>query len=102
MKPKLCEFSKNVAQSDACRLGLKNIGVGLAGLWLAVLLAVPATAGPPALGPLIELSRPNAVGSCDSGFVSLPGNWTLDDALEPVVAVNPVNPNNFVAVWIQG
>jgi hypothetical protein len=42
------------------------------------------------------------VGTCDSGFVTLPGTWTLDDALEPVVAVNPVNPRNLVAAWIQG
>jgi hypothetical protein len=51
-------------------------------------------------GSLIELSRPNAVGTCDDGFAS--GAWPIDEAEEPYVAVNPVHPNNIVAAWIQG
>lgn len=51
--------------------------------------------------PLVELSRPNAVGSCDTGF-NLPGPWPTDDAGEPVVAVNPIRPNNVVTAWFQG
>lgn len=68
---------------------------------LAGLLALPAWAQDTPVGPLVELSRPNAVGTCDDGF-SLPGTWTLDDAAEPFVAVNPVHPNNIVATWWQG
>src|SRR5437773_2717267 len=51
-------------------------------------------------GSLVELSRPNAVGTCDDGFAS--GAWSIDEAEEPVVAVNPVRPSNIVAAWIQG
>src|SRR3989441_6560091 len=53
-----------------------------------------------AVGSLIELSRPNAVGTCDDGFGG--GAWPVDQAEEPSVAVNPVDPNNIVAAWIQG
>src|SRR5262245_29912912 len=96
------ELTKSLAQSVTRRAALKKFGVGLAGMALAGLLALPTVGRAATLGPLIELSRPNAVGTCDSGFVSLPGTWTLDDALEPVVVVNPVNPKNIVAAWIQG
>ncbi len=51
-------------------------------------------------GSLIELSRPNAVGTCDDGFGS--DVWSIDHAEEPVVAVNPARTNNIVAAWIQG
>lgn len=53
------------------------------------------------LGPLVELSRPNAVGSCNTGFNAF-GTFPTDDAIEPFVAVNPAHPNNFVATWMQG
>src|SRR5438045_4585838 len=49
---------------------------------------------------LVELSRPNAVGTCDDGFGG--GAWPVDHAEEPFVAVNPVDPNNIVSAWIQG
>jgi len=95
------KLTKSLAQTAACRAALKQCGAGLARLALAGLLILPATASQVQLGPLIELSRPNAVGTCDDG-VTLPGPWTLDDASEPYVAVNPVNPKNIVAAWIQG
>ena len=63
------------------------------------LLALPAAAQD--LGPLVELSRPNAVGSCNTGFNTF-GTWPTDNAEEPFVVVNPVHPNNVVAAWIQG
>jgi hypothetical protein len=96
------ELTKILTQSVTRRAALKKLGVGLGHLALAGLLALPTVTRAATLGPLIELSRPNAVGTCDSGFVSLPGTWTLDDALEPVVVVNPTNPRNIVAAWIQG
>ncbi len=68
---------------------------------LAGFLAVPAVSAPSTLGPLVELSVPNAVGTCDDGF-RLPGTMTPDGAAEPFVAVNPAHPNNIVAAWIQG
>src|SRR5579862_10000212 len=68
---------------------------------LAGPLSLPAGAQDSQIGPLIELSRPNAVGSCDDGF-DVFGTWPLDDAAEPFVAVNPANPKNIVAEWIQG
>src|SRR5437773_333031 len=92
MNNKFDEFTKSLAQSVTRRQALKKFGVGLAGMALAWSLALPASGNAASLGPLIELSRPNAVGTCDSGFLNLPGTWTLDDALEPFVAVNPVNP----------
>jgi BNR repeat protein len=52
------------------------------------------------LGPLVELSQPNAVGSCNTGFNAF-GIWPMDEAAEPFVAVNPIQSNNFVAAWIQ-
>jgi hypothetical protein len=102
MNKQFNELTKTMAKSVTHRSALKRFGVGLAGIGLITLLAVPAQATAATLGPLIELSRPNAVGACDSGFVSLPGTWTLDDALEPMIVVNPVNPKNIVAAWIQG
>ncbi len=55
---------------------------------LAGLLALPACAQNQLAGPLVEISRPNAVGNCNDGF-NLFGTWPLDDAEEPSVAVNP-------------
>src|SRR5437667_8493699 len=95
------ELTKSMAQSVTRRAALRKFGVGLAGMALAGVLAIPAGSSASTLGPLIELSRPNAVGPCDTGF-RLPGTWTLDDAFEPFVVVNPLNPKNIVAAWIQG
>jgi hypothetical protein len=102
MNNQVAELAKGMAQSITRRAALKKFGVGLAGMALAGFLWMPAEVSAAALGALIELSRPNAVGTCDSHFISLSGTWTLDDALEPVVVVNPVNPKNIVAAWIQG
>lgn len=104
MNSQFDELTKRLAQSVTRRDALKKFSAGLAGMALTCLgLVWPAIAGNELkLRPPIELSRPNAVGSCDSGFLSLPGTWTLDDALEPVVVANPVNPKNIVAAWIQG
>lgn len=103
MNTQFDELTKSLAQSVTRRAALKKFGFGLAGVALAGLMALPTVAQASTLGPLIELSRPNAVGACNDEFVTLPGtSWTLDDAFEPFVAVNPVNPNNIVAVWIQG
>jgi hypothetical protein len=66
---------------------------------LPVLLARPAVSKE--IRPLVELSRPNAVGSCDAGFHTF-GNWPVDEVGEPIVAVNPIHPNNIVTAWIQG
>ena len=60
----------------------------------------PLAATAAAVGSLVEISRPNAVGTCDDGFAS--GAWSIDEAEEPFVAVNPVHPSNIVAAWIQG
>ncbi len=101
MNTKFEELTKAMARSVTRRAALKKLGVGLAGIALAALAVSSASAS--SLGPLIELSRPNAVGTCDDQFVALPGtSWTLDGAFEPLVAVNPANPRNIVAGWIQG
>jgi len=98
MNNKFDELAKGLAQSVTRPLALKKIGAGMASIGLAALLPLPAASQ---LSPLVELSRPNAVGTCDDGF-RLPGTMTLDDAAEPSVAVNPAHPNNIVAAWIQG
>jgi hypothetical protein len=71
----------------------------------AVLLPILILLARPALSqeirPLVELSRPSAVGSCDNGSHPF-GDWPIEEAEEPIVAVNPIHPNNVVAAWIQG
>ena len=101
MKHKFNELNKGVTQSGAPCPGPNKVTPRLATIALACLIG-PAPAVPAAtLGPLIELSRPNPVGTCDDGY-RLPGTMTPDDAAETYLAVNPVNPNNIVVVWIQG
>jgi hypothetical protein len=102
------ELTKGLAQSVTRRGALKEFGVGLNPfrpallcLTLAGLMALPAGAQLSQLGPLVELSRPNPVGNCDDGF-RVPGTFTLNDATEPAIAVNPAHPNNIVASWIFG
>ena len=65
------------------------------------LQSFPARAQDAPVGPLVEISRPNAVGSCNTGFNTF-GTYPMSDTGEPFVAVNPVHPNNIVAAWIQG
>jgi hypothetical protein len=54
------------------------------------------------LGRLVEISRPNAIASCNGFHGPVFANWPGDNAEEPFVAVNPLHPNNIVAAWIQG
>ena len=82
---KMSKSLKSLAPALGCGL--------LAGLWVSA--QAQGT-----LGPLIELSVPNAVGTCDTGFH--PIAMTLDDAAEPSLVVNPAHPNNVVTAWIQG
>jgi hypothetical protein len=101
MNNKFDVLTKSMAQSVTRRAALKKFGIGLPGMALAFSLTLPTVAPAATLGPLIELSQPNAVGTCDDGF-RLPGTMTPNDAAETILAVNPANPNNFVAAWIQG
>lgn len=101
MNHKFDELANGLAQSVTRLQALNTFCVGVAGMALACLgLALPAAAQVPTPGPVIELSRPNAVGTCDTGFHAVA--MTLDDAAEPYVAVNPAQPSNIVAAWIQG
>jgi hypothetical protein len=45
-------------------------------------------------GPLVEVSNPDPLASCP------PGPEGANVAAEPMIAVNPTNPNNIVAAWI--
>src|SRR5690242_10227474 len=79
----------------------KRVGIGVAVLALTASLLIPNGVTAATLGPLIELSRPNAVGTCDDGFPG-PVAGTINDAAESSVTVNPANPRNLVTTWIQG
>jgi hypothetical protein len=46
-------------------------------------------------GPLVEVSNPDPLANCPPGFLG------ANVAAEPYVAVNPVNPRNIVAEWID-
>lgn len=98
-------FAKFLARNELIGATHKQ-GQHFCRLWLQLerttgLPAVPAWAQDVPVGPLVEISRPNAVGSCNDGFHTF-GDWPVDEAVEPILAVNPVNPNNIVAAWIQG
>ena len=101
MNNKFDEINKSMTQSVTRRAAVKKFGIGLTGVALASLVGSVSYAPAATLGPLIELSRPNAVGTCNDGIAG-PGPGTINDAAEPYVAVNPANPKNIVAAWIQG
>src|SRR5258708_490378 len=95
------ELTKSLAQSVTRRAALKKFGVVLAATTLVISLLAPTGVAAATPGPLVELSQPNPVGTCDDGF-RLPGTWTINDAVEPAIAVNPLNPNNVVASYFIG
>jgi hypothetical protein len=71
---------------------------GIAGVGLLVALAPSAAAGSSSIGPLVQVSGPSPFDDCPPA--------DLDEVLpkgevEPNVAVNPTNPANVVAVWMQ-
>lgn len=98
MKSQFDKLTSRLTPSATCRGTVKKFGVALAGLALAGLLARPAAAQV-ALGRTIEISFPNPLAGCDNGLIP-GGTWTLLDAAEPHVAVNPLNRNNIVAAWM--
>src|SRR5438445_795200 len=101
MNNKFDELTKSPTQSVTRPAALKTLGLAV-GMAVAGMIGLRASAQSSTLGPLIELSRPNAVGLCDTGFPGPPANWTLGDTFEPFLAVNPANSKNIVVVWIQG
>jgi hypothetical protein len=46
-------------------------------------------------GPLLEVSNPDPLANCPPGLLG------ANVAVEPSIAVNPANPNNIVADWID-
>ena len=54
------------------------------------------------LGPLVEISRPNIVGTCNTGFNPFGYTYSTDHATEPFVASGPINPRNVAPAWFQG
>src|SRR5690242_2422587 len=95
------ELIRNITPSATRRGAPRKCSPGCASLTL--LLAVTIGCKAATLSPLVALSRPNAVGTCDDNFVTLPGSsMGLDDSFEPFMAVNPVDPRNIVVVWTQG
>src|SRR5437879_13449438 len=51
-------------------------------------------------GPLIALSRPNAGGTCTTGFNTF-GTWPTDETDDPCIVGNPVHPHSIIADWPQ-
>src|SRR2546423_4530102 len=101
MNRKFDEVAKGLAQSVTRRQALKRFGAGLAGIALVFLGSDVPVRAQVTLGPAIEISFPNPLAGCNDGFTP-PGNWTIQDAGEPCVAVNPLNPKNVVALWMSG
>jgi hypothetical protein len=99
MNRKFDERARSLANSVVRRQpgGLSRFALALASTALA---ALPAIAQVSQLGPLIELSQPNPVPGCSDGLQI--GTLTVNDAVEPCVAVNPADPNNIVAAWFLG
>ena len=61
-----------------------------------------ATAGPPPVNPLVQISGPSPFAGCTAD--GTPGNTGTnypDSEIEPWVAVNPTDPDNIVAGWQQ-
>src|SRR5262245_30904868 len=57
---------------------------------------------PPVLGPLVQVSGTSPfTGSTADNVAGQPGINNLHSEVEPYLAVNPNNPNNAVAAWIQ-
>lgn len=91
-----------LAQSTTRWQALKIRTVGLAAMAVTSFgLPSLAVAQFSTLGPLVEISLPNPLDSCNDGF-PIPGNMTVNDSFEPYIAVNPVNPANIVAIWSGG
>jgi hypothetical protein len=101
MNSKFDELKRKIVPSLSRHVSLKVLGTALIGCVMAGSIPAAAQAQSILLGPLIELSQPNPLAGCNSGFVP-PGTMTLNDAAEPALAVSPVNPNNMVAAWIGG
>src|SRR5262249_7978786 len=74
---------------------------GLAVAALVAQFGLPARAEDSRAALPVEISRPNAVTGCDSGLHA-PGLWTLNDAADNSLAVNPTNPRNIVSAWVGG
>ena len=74
MNHKFDEPAERLAQSVTGWQALNKFSLGLVGLALAGGLSLPARAQVSHLGPLVELSQPNPVGTCDTGFW-VPGTW---------------------------
>jgi hypothetical protein len=101
MNKEFDELTKSLAQSVTLRVKPKRFDMGLAGISLAGLLMLPTITGAAVLGPPLELSFPSPLTGCDDGLRP-GGTWTIQDAAEPYVAVNPINPKNVVAAWMSG
>jgi hypothetical protein len=93
------ELTKSMARSVTRRAALKQFSLGLAGMALAC-FEIPCQGQVSHLGPLIELSQPSVLSGCTG--IGLPGTWGPNDAAEPAISVNPVQPNNVAADWIMG
>lgn len=69
-----------------------------AGLLLAALSTLTASAGVYSAGPLVQVSGASPFANCDPG----PGEFNfVNSEVEPWIDANPANPNNLVGIWQQ-
>src|SRR5437870_13062498 len=70
----------------------QSVARALLCLAVAAQLAAPARANDFRLGPLIDVSDPDALAACGSNGAEK----------ETSIAANPINPKNIVAIWWGG
>jgi hypothetical protein len=96
MKNSFAKRAKSLVRLVMGRRALQLCVVGpaclLFGMTLVFLTAGPAHANELRLGPVIDLSDPDALAGCDSNGAEK----------EASIAVNPTNPRNIVASWWGG
>jgi hypothetical protein len=77
---------------------MRNLTVLFTAAAIALILAVPASAGPATVAPLVQASGPSPFAACTVGG---PGTLYTNAEVEPFVAVNPANPSNVIGVFQQ-
>ena len=92
MKDKFDELEECLARPATRRQTLRRVSFGLVATLVATSRLAPVSANDFRLGPVSDLSDPDALAACGSNGAER----------EVSLAVNPTNPKNVVAAWIGG